>query len=82
MTVTVYTKDFCPQCNRVKAALDKDGLEYEEAPIDERVLNLARIKGWKAAPIVVSDEHPNTHLAAHSPTKSRTLFSSIRRASE
>ena len=53
MTVTVYTKDFCPQCNRVKAAFDKDGLEYEEAPIDERALTLARIKGWKAAPIVV-----------------------------
>ena len=58
MTVTVYTKDYCPQCSRVKAAFDKDGLEYEEAPIDERVLTLARIKGWKAAPIVVSDEHP------------------------
>ena len=28
MTVTVYTKDFCPQCSRVKAAFDKDGLEY------------------------------------------------------
>ena len=43
MTVTVYTKDYCPQCNRVKAAFDKDGLEYEEAPIDERVLTLARV---------------------------------------
>lgn len=58
MTVTVYTKDFCPQCNRVKAAFDKGDLEYEEASIDERVLTLARIKGWKAAPLVVSDVHP------------------------
>lgn len=67
MTVTVYTKDHCPQCNRVKAAFDKDGLEYEEAPIDERVLTLARIKGWKAAPIVVSDEHPEYAFSGAQP---------------
>ena len=67
MTVTVYTKDFCPQCNRVKSALDKGGLEYEEAPIDERVLTLARIKGWKAAPIVVSDVHPECSFSGAQP---------------
>ena len=43
MTVTVYTKDYCPQCNRVKAAFDKDGLEYEEAPIDEREIGRAHV---------------------------------------
>ena len=67
MTVTVYTKDYCPQCNRVKSAFDKDGLEYEEAPIDEWVLTLARIKGWKAAPIVVSDEHPEYAFSGAQP---------------
>ena len=67
MTVTVYTKDHCPQCNRVKAAFEKGGLEYEEAPIDERVLTLARIKGWKAAPIVVSDEHPELNFCGYKP---------------
>ena len=67
MTVTVYTKDFCPQCNRVKAAFDKGGLEYEEAPIDERVLTLARVKGWKSAPIVVSDEYPEYSFSGAQP---------------
>ena len=67
MTVTVYTKDFCPQCSRVKAAFDKDGLEYEEAPIDERVLTLAQIKGWTAAPIVVSHDYPEYSFSGAQP---------------
>ena len=67
MTVTVYTKDFCPQCNRVKNAFDNANLKYEEAEIDERVLTLARIKGWKAAPIVVSDEHPEYSFSGAQP---------------
>ena len=58
MTVTVYTKPRCTQCNHVKGELAKHGIEYEEAPINDRVLTLARIKGWTAAPIVVSKEHP------------------------
>ena len=67
MTVTVYTKDYCPQCNRVKAAFDKDGIEYEEAPIDDKVLTLARIKGWTAAPIVVSNAHPECSFSGAQP---------------
>ena len=68
MTVTVYTKPRCTQCVDVKKQFDNADIEYEEAPIDERVLNLARIKGWNAAPIVVSHAHPEysfSGAAAH-----------------
>ena len=54
-------------CSSDLAAFDKDGLEYEEAPIDERVLTLARIKGWKSAPIVISDEHPEYAFSGAQP---------------
>ena len=67
MTVTVYTKPRCTQCNDVKGELAKHGIEYKEAPIDERVLTLARVKGWKAAPIVVSDEHPEYAFSGAQP---------------
>ena len=67
MTVTVYTKKDCPQCVRVKGLFESRGLKYEEAPIDERVRVLAEIKGWKAAPIVVSDEHPEYSFSGARP---------------
>ncbi len=67
MTVTVYTKRLLPTMQPRQSAFDKDGIEYEEAPIDERVLTLARIKGWKAAPLVVSDEHPEYSFSGAQP---------------
>ena len=67
MTVTVYTKPRCSQCVDVKKQFENAGIEYEEAPIDERVLNLARIKGWNAAPIVVSHEHPEYSFSGAQP---------------
>lgn len=67
MTVTVYTKPRCTQCNDVKGELAKHGIEYEEAPINDRVLTLARIKGWTAAPIVVSDEYPEYSFSGAQP---------------
>ena len=67
MDVIVYTKPRCTQCVDVKKQFDNAGIEYEEAPIDERVLNLARIKGWKAAPIVVSHSHPGYSFSGAQP---------------
>ena len=67
MTVTVYTKTRCTQCKDVKKQFEKAGIEYEEAPIDERVLTLVNIKGWKAAPIVVSDVHPEYSFSGAQP---------------
>ena len=67
MTVTVYTKPRCPQCIRVMTTFTSNGLEYDQAPIDERVRVLAEIKGWKAAPIVVSNEHPEYSFSGAQP---------------
>lgn len=67
MAVTVYTKPRCTQCGDVKKQFEQAGLAYSEKPIDERVLTLARIKGWAAAPIVVSDEYPEYSFSGAQP---------------
>lgn len=60
MTITVYTKPACVQCNMTYKALDKHGLSYDIVDITqdsvarERVLGL----GYLQAPVVVAgDEH-------------------------
>ncbi len=60
MTITVYTKPACVQCNATYAALNRNGLEYEIVDISKNaaardyVINL----GYMQAPVVVVDgEH-------------------------
>lgn len=55
-TVTVYTKDVCKQCDMTKQALERAGIEYELADIQESG-NLAAAKslGYMSAPVVVAD---------------------------
>ena len=67
MKVVVYTKENCPQCERVKATFDKHNFEYEVFPIDERVLKLANVKGWMQAPIVVSHGYPEYSFSGAQP---------------
>lgn len=57
MTVTVYTKPLCPQCNATKKHLTKLGIEVNELPIDEAVLLRATAAGILSAPIVEAIGH-------------------------
>jgi glutaredoxin-like protein NrdH len=50
--VTVYTKPECQACKLTKKALEKEGIEYQEAPLDDDVLEAAKIDGILSAPIV------------------------------
>ena len=54
MTITVYTKPACVQCDATKRALDKIGLEYNtvDATTDEAVYDMLVEKGFKAMPVV------------------------------
>lgn len=51
MTVTVYTKPDCPACKLTKCHLDKRGVPYIEADIDE-VHHAAKARGITSAPVV------------------------------
>ena len=52
MLVTVYTKPACPSCVKTKRHLEKNGVEYTEAPIIPEVIDFATERGFKQAPIV------------------------------
>ncbi|WP_288833700.1 glutaredoxin family protein [uncultured Corynebacterium sp.] len=56
--ITVYTKKPCPQCEAVKAQLTANNIEFNEVPIDDWALSVAREHGWTSAPIVIDDTHP------------------------
>lgn len=57
MTVTVYTKPACVQCNATYRALDKKGVTYESVDISTDPDALERLKalGYMQAPVVVTE---------------------------
>ena len=58
MTVTVYTKPACVQCNATYRALDKKGITYQSVDISQDADALERLKalGYMQAPVVVTDQ--------------------------
>lgn len=60
MSITVYTKPACVQCNATYKALDKAGVEYEVIDIadDSEARDYVMALGYLQAPVVVAgDEH-------------------------
>lgn len=57
MTVTVYTKPACVQCNATYRALDKRGIAYQSVDIttDPEALERLRNLGYQQAPVVITD---------------------------
>lgn len=60
MSITVYTKKPCPQCDATKRSLTKNGLEYTEldllAPENAEALEAFKAQGFTSAPIVVAGD--------------------------
>ncbi|MBE7191567.1 MAG: redoxin NrdH [Gordonia polyisoprenivorans] len=73
MSITVYTKPACVQCNATYKALDKHGVEYttvdisEDSDAREYVMGL----GYLQAPVVVVD--PETHWSGFRPDAIKAL---------
>jgi glutaredoxin-like protein NrdH len=60
LTVTVYTKPACVQCNATYKALDKAGVDYEVIDISENddARDYVMALGYLQAPVVVAgDDH-------------------------
>ncbi|MRG60402.1 glutaredoxin-like protein NrdH [Agromyces sp. CFH 90414] len=68
MTVTVYTKPSCVQCNATYRALDSKGIEYEvlDLSVDESALAHVKELGYQQAPVVITDEE---HWSGFRPDK-------------
>ncbi|CAM3533476.1 glutaredoxin-like protein NrdH [Micrococcus flavus] len=57
MTVTVYTKPACVQCNATYRALDKKGIAYDVVDMSQDPEALERVRGlgFMQAPVVVTE---------------------------
>lgn len=70
MTITVYSKPACVQCNATFRALDKQGLRYqviditEDAEAREYVMSLGHLQ---APIVVVSDGETIDHWSGYRP---------------
>ena len=72
MTVTVYTKPACVQCNATYRALDKKGIAYQSVDISQDAEALEHLKalGYMQAPVVVTEQD---HWSGFRPDKIEEL---------
>lgn len=58
MTVTVFTKYRCPQCEATKRQLTKQGIAFETVDLEENPSTLAQLQeaGFRQAPIVITPD--------------------------
>lgn len=54
--ITVYTMPNCPLCNKTIQELTNLEKPFETKPITEEILNIAKSKNFKTAPIVHNQE--------------------------
>ena len=60
MSITVYSKPMCVQCDATKRALNKQDLVYEEVDltVDPNALEFVKSLGYVQAPVVMAgDQH-------------------------
>lgn len=57
MTITVYSKPNCPQCDLTKRDMDILGIEYSTVDISQQPDQLERLSnlGFRSAPVVETD---------------------------
>lgn len=74
MSVTVYTKPACVQCNATYRALDKNGVTYKTVDIsqDADALERVRAMGYMQAPVVITE---SDHWSGFRPDKISELTS-------
>jgi glutaredoxin-like protein NrdH len=73
MTLTVYTKPACVQCNAVFRTLDKMGIEYRRVDIstDPQARDYVMALGYLQAPVVYAD--PDNHHSGFRPDHLKAL---------
>lgn len=58
MSVTVYTKPACVQCDATKRLMDKLKIEYStvDITVDTDAFDMLISKGFQAAPVVITED--------------------------
>ncbi|MFY9262748.1 MAG: glutaredoxin-like protein NrdH [Actinomycetaceae bacterium] len=72
MSITLYTKPACVQCNATKRALVKNGLAFEEVDLmeDAEALETVKALGYQQAPVVFAN---GDHWSGFRPDKIKAL---------
>jgi len=72
MSITVYTKPACVQCNATYRALDKAGIEYAGVDIteDPEARDYVMALGYLQAPVIVAGDE---HWSGFRPDRIKTL---------
>ena len=72
MSITVYTKPSCVQCNATYRALDAKGIEYDILDLSEDPTALEHVKslGYMQAPVVIAG---SDHWSGFRPDKIQAL---------
>ncbi|MCK6210325.1 glutaredoxin-like protein NrdH [Georgenia sp. EYE_87] len=72
MSITVYSKPSCVQCDATYRALNKQGLEYEvvDITVDAEALESVKALGYQQAPVVFAD---GDHWSGFRPDKIKAL---------
>ena len=76
MTITVFSKPACVQCDATYRALNKHGLEYTVVDISTDAEALASVKalGYQQAPVVFAD---GDHWSGFRPDRIKALVASL-----
>ncbi|RBP97969.1 NrdH-redoxin [Bifidobacterium aemilianum] len=58
MTVTVFTKPRCPQCEATKRQLTRQGVDFETVDLTENPATLDQLQeaGFRQAPVVITPD--------------------------
>jgi len=72
MSITVFSKPACVQCDATYRALDKNGLEYEvvDISVDAEALDTVKALGYQQAPVVFAD---GDHWSGFRPDRIKAL---------
>lgn len=72
MSITIYSKPACVQCNATYRALDKQGIDYTVVDLTQDADAMQRVQdlGYRQVPVVVAGED---HWAGFRPDKISTL---------
>lgn len=78
MTIIVYTKPVCVQCNQTKKMLDKYGVKYDtvDVTVDTEAYDYVVSLGYRAAPVVIVKDSSGglvKHWSGFQPEKLETL---------
>lgn len=72
MSITVYSKPMCVQCDATKRALNKQDLVYEEVDLteDPNALEFVKSLGYVQAPVVMAGDQ---HWAGYRPDRIKKI---------